>query len=155
MNGGDLDNPFEYRFALTTHSEALDIGCAVDSGWAMNMPLVVCAIPGPARGARLPNEAALWRVPAPLVVSAFKLAEDAKGGGNCILRLWNPTSQSVNQAVISSDLFIIESIRRNDHMERDRGPALPVSTDGSFVIDVGANELVTVRLFLTSRRASG
>ena len=89
LSGGPMENPFEYRFAMTTRSGFPDVGQAVEEGWAVNLPLSASNIQGSSGEVSLPWEASLWHVPRPLVVSAFKLAEEVTENGGFILRLWN------------------------------------------------------------------
>lgn len=147
-NGGPLDNPYRYRFALAPHPGPVDPVHALRQGWEAVLPLVAAAVRR--RGAQpcLPPEGSAWRVPQPLFVSAFKRAEHS--ATEFILRLWNPAPQRVTGATIASDLFAITSARINDHVERDTGPNLPVA-EGACQLDVPGAGFVTVRLTLTRR----
>jgi hypothetical protein len=147
-NGGPGDNPYRYRFSLTTHRGQVDVSRAVDEGWAALFPLQVCRLESHQRGMLPPYEASIWQVPAPLMVSAFKKAE-AGAYNEYILRLWNPTPGHVT-GLINSDLFQVDRARQNDHVERDIGPDLPTD-DGAFTVDVAGSAVVTLRLWLTPK----
>ncbi|MHB0879024.1 MAG: glycoside hydrolase family 38 N-terminal domain-containing protein, partial [Anaerolineae bacterium] len=41
VSGGHEDNPFRYRFSLTSHSGRLDVGDATDAGWGQLFPMQV------------------------------------------------------------------------------------------------------------------
>jgi len=152
-NGGPVDNPYRYRFSLTTHRGQVDVSRAVGGGWAALFPLQVCRIESHQRGVLVPHQASLWRLPAPLMVSAFKKAEMGTYK-EYILRLWNATSIAVTGAYVGSDLFFVDRARENDHVERDIGPDLPIH-DGTFTVDVGGRAMVTVRVWLTPKELAG
>ena len=82
-NGGPNDNPYQYRFSLTTHQGPLDVSRATEQGWEQLFPLQVCALGDQQSGSLPPHCAALWHVPAPLLASAFKKGNE------------NPTTQGL------------------------------------------------------------
>ena len=147
-NGGPGDNPYCYRFSLSSHPGPVDVTHAVDQGWAALLPLQVHETTGNLGDNQLPDRASIWRVPRPLLVSAFKAAEDGSQRAY-ILRLWNPTDAPVTGARVTSDLFLVDRARVNDHAERDTGPELSTGDEG-FALDVGAHAMVSVRVWLGS-----
>ncbi|MGQ9681509.1 MAG: hypothetical protein ACUVX9_03115 [Anaerolineae bacterium] len=152
-NGGPLDNPYCYRFSLMPHRGPVDPVHALQRGWEALYPLLTEPVRLAASTPDLPAEASFWRVPAPLVVSAFKRAEDGQEH-EYMLRLWNPAASGLVEAEITSDLFTVARARVNDHGERDIGPELPIRARG-FRITVPDSSYVTVRLSLQGPAVGG
>ena len=93
QNGSQLQRKMTFDYALYPHAGDWVEGDVYAEAEALNVPVAPFQITASNQNGQLPPESSLYAVEPPnLIVSTFKQAQDRE---SCILRLFNPTGESI------------------------------------------------------------
>jgi mannosylglycerate hydrolase len=100
QDGSQLQRKMTFDYALYPHDGAWADAEVYAEAEALNVPLAPFQLTSNGQGGELPSESSLYAVePANLVVSALKQAQDLD---SCILRVFNPTNETIEGRIRSS-----------------------------------------------------
>ena len=140
--GTQCFGPQTYRFAIYPHTGDYGTGGVMEQAFDWNVPPVVAQVGQNSKG-ELPVEASFLEI-APagnLAFGAIKPAED--GSGDCIVRFWNASEQTVSGTVRTrGTLAKAAEVRLDETHVRD----LSVQDGNTIQLDVLPKKIVTLRL---------
>lgn len=143
--GNEVDNegPVRVRYAITSSPGGFQPERCVATSWQVAQPLVAVPVRSGQSG-RLPPTPSFLDVPAPLVLTTLKTAEDGQAGAY-ILRLWNPTSASLTGVRVQCPAWQTVAARYVNLVEEDLGRPARYDAGGLWV-DVVHDAVVSVRV---------